>query len=203
MIRAAVLVSGDGDLLQSVLDSMYFGQLPDFELVAVICTEKNEYALRRAASSGVQAIVVEPTDFPTRFSYAMALNNKLKDLDIEFVVLAGFRMPLGVIATQYRRRIIGVHPSLFPAFTGEDGAPVRTALERGWKVTGATAYFADAEGGFGPIIAQKAVDVLPDDNELSLSRRILEEAEWDILPRAIRLYCEGRLEIHGEKVVIK
>ena len=203
MIRAAVLVSGDGALLQTILDSMYFGQIPEFELAAVICTEPNEYAMRRAAVSGVQALVVEPADFPTKFSYAMAINNKLKDMDIELVVLAGFDMPLGVIANAYKKRVIGVYPSLFPSFTRFGDEPVRLALEAGCRVTGATAYFADSDGRLGPIIAQKAVEILPDDDEASLSRRILEEAEWELLPRAIALYCAGRLEIRGEKVFIK
>ena len=203
MVRAAILVSGNGMLLQSVLDAMYFGEIPDFELVAVICTDENAYAMRRAKNANVESIVVEPENFPTKFSYSMAISNKLKDMDIDLVVLAGFNMPLGVISTQFRKRIIGVYPSLIPAFVNCDESPARAALERGCRVTGATAYFADIDGNIGPIIAQQAVEIKPNDTPETLERRIMEEAEWKLLPRAIILYCQNRLEIHGERVVIK
>ena len=203
MIRTAVLVSGDGSRLQTILDSMYFREIPNFELTAVICTEQNEYALRRAANAGVQAFVVEPGLFPTRISYSMAISNKLKDMDIDLVVLAGFNMPLGVIASQFRKRIIGVYPALVPAFVDCDESPARAALERGCRVTGATAYFADIDGNVGPIIAQQAVEIKQGDTPETLERRIMEEAEWKLLPRAIILYCQNRLEIHGERVVIR
>ena len=196
MIRAAALVSGDGALLQTVLDSMYFGEIPNFELCAVICTESDAYALRRARNSGVEAFVVEPSLFPTKLSYSMAVSNKLRDMDIDLVILAGYNMPLGVISTQFRKRIIGVYPSLIPA-------PERAALERGCRVTGATAFFADIDGNIGPIIAQQAVDIIPNDTPESLSRRIMEDAEWKLLPKAIILYCQNRLEIHGDRVIIK
>ena len=203
MVRAAILVSGNGMLLQSVLDAMYFGEIPDFELVAVICTDENAYAMRRAKNANVESIVVEPENFPTKFSYSMAISNKLKDMDIDLVVLAGFNMPLGVISTQFRKRIIGVYPSLIPAFVNCDESPARAALERGCRVTGATAYFADIDGNIGPIIAQQAVEIKPNDTPGTLERRIMEEAEWKLLPRAIILYCQNRLEIHGDRVVIK
>ena len=203
MVRAAILVSGNGMLLQSVLDAMYFGEIPDFELVAVICTDVNAYAMRRAKNAKVESIVVEPENFPTKFSYSMAISNKLKDMDIDLVVLAGFNMPLGVISTQFRKRIIGVYPSLIPAFVNCDESPARAALERGCRVTGATAYFADIDGNIGPIIAQQAVEIKPNDTPETLERRIMEEAEWKLLPRAIILYCQNRLEIHGDRVVIK
>ena len=203
MIRTAVLVSGDGSRLQTILDSMYFREIPNFELTAVISTEQNEYALRRAANAGVQAFVVEPGLFPTRISYSMAISNKLKDMDIDLVVLAGFNMPLGVIASQFRKRIIGVYPALVPAFVDCDESPARAALERGCRVTGATAYFADIDGNVGPIIAQQAVEIKQGDTPETLERRIMEEAEWKLLPRAIILYCQNRLEIHGERVVIR
>ena len=203
MIRTAVLVSGDGSRLQTILDSMYFREIPNFELTAVISTEQNEYALRRAANAGVQAFVVEPGLFPTRISYSMAISNKLKDMDIDLVVLAGFNMPLGVIASQFRKRIIGVYPALVPAFVDCDESPARAALERGCRVTGATAYFADIDGNVGPIIAQQAVEIKQGDTPETLERRIMEEAEWKLLPRAIILYGQNRLEIHGERVVIR
>ncbi len=203
MIRAAALVSGDGALLQTVLDSMYFGEIPNFELTAVICTESDAYALRRARNSGVEAFVVEPSLFPTKLSYSMAVSNKLRDMDIDLVILAGYNMPLGVISTQFRKRIIGVYPSLIPAFVNCDDSPVRAAMERGCKVTGATAFFADIDGNIGPIIAQQAIDIDPEDTLQSLNQRIMEEAAWKLLPKAVALFCQGRLEIHGERVVIK
>ena len=123
MVRAAILVSGNGMLLQSVLDAMYFGEIPDFELVAVICTDENAYAMRRAKNANVESIVVEPENFPTKFSYSMAISNKLKDMDIDLVIVADYDMPLGVISTQFRKRIIGVYPSLIPAFVNCDDSP--------------------------------------------------------------------------------
>lgn len=203
MVRAAILVSGNGMLFQSVLDSMYFGEIPDFELVAVICTEANAYTMRRASSANVEAFVVEPENFPTKLSYSMAISNKLKDMDIDLVILAGYNMPLGVISTQFRKRIIGVYPSLIPAFVNCDDSPVRAALERGCKVTGATAFFADIDGNIGPIIAQHAIDIHPEDTLETLKQRVVEEAEWKLLPQAITLFCQNRLEIHGDRVIIK
>ena len=202
MVRAAILVSGNGMLLQSVLDAMYFGEIPDFELVAVICTDENAYAMRRAKNANVESIVVEPENFPTKFSYSMAISNKLKDMDIDLVIVADYDMPLGVISTQFRKRII-VYPSLIPAFVNCDDSPVRAAMERGCKVTGATAFFADIDGNIGPIIAQQAIDIDPEDTLQSLNQRIMEEAAWKLLPKAVALFCQGRLEIHGERVVIK
>ena len=202
MIRAAALVSGGGAKLQAVLDCVYFGEIPDFELAAVICTEEDAYALQRAKNAGVPGFAVDPSDFPTAISYSMAISNKLRDMDIDLVVLAGYDMPLGIIANQFRNRVIGTFPALVPAF--EDSAdPVRAALERGCKLSGATAYFADSDGHVGPVILQQAVEVMPDDDVDTLSRRITEEAEWKLLPKALILYCENRLEIHGGRTVIK
>ena len=203
MVRAAILVSGNGMLLLSVLDAMYFGEIPDFELVAVICTDANAYAMRRAKNAKVESIVVEPENFPTKFSYSMAISNKLKDMDIDLVIVADYDMPLGVISTQFRKRIIGIYPSLIPAFVNCDDSPVRAAMERGCKVTGATAFFADIDGNIGPIIAQQAIDIHPNDTLQTLNQRIMEEAAWKLLPKAVALFCQNRLEIHGERVVIK
>lgn len=202
MIRTAILVSGNGARLQTILDSMYFGEIPNYELAAVICTEENAQCQRRCKNAGVEAIIVETSDFPTKLSYSMAISNKLRDMDIELVVLAGYKMPLGVIANQFRNRVIGVYPSLIPAFEGDE-CPARSAMERGCKVAGATAYFADADGKIGPIIGQQAVEIRQDDTLESLERRVLEEAEWKLLTKAIILFCQNRLEIHGDRVVIK
>ncbi len=203
MVRAAALVSGDGAKLQAILDSMYFKEIPDFELVAVISSEKDAYAMKRALNAGVPAYVVDPELFPNMTSHSMAVANKLKDMDIELVILAGYDMPLGVIPYQFKNHIIGTYPALYPAFEDEEGDVQRAVLERGVKITGATAYFADADGRVGGIILQRAVEVMPDDTPDSLRRRVLEDAEWKLLSQAVSLYCANRLSIRGSRVIIE
>ena len=203
MVRAAALVSGDGAKLQAILDSMYFKEIPDFELVAVISSEKDAYAMKRALNAGVPAYVVDPELFPNMTSHSMAVANKLKDMDIELVILAGYDMPLGVIPYQFKNHIIGTLPALYPAFEDAEGDVQRAVLERGVKITGATAYFADADGRVGGIILQRAVEVMPDDTPDSLRRRVLEDAEWKLLSQAVSLYCANRLSIRGSRVIIE
>ena len=203
MVRAAALVSGDGAKLQAILDSMYFKEIPDFELVAVISSAKDVYAMKRALNAGVPAYVVDPELFPNMTSHSMAVANKLKDMDIELVILAGYDLPLGVVPYQFKNRIIGTFPALYPAFEDFDGDIQRAVLDRGVKVTGATAYFADADGRVGSIILQRAVEVLPDDTPETLGRRVLEEAEWRILSQSVSLYCAGKLSVRGSRVVIE
>ena len=203
MVRAAALVSGDGAKLQAILDSMYFKEIPDFELVAVISSEKDAYAMKRALNAGVPAYVVDPELFPNMTSHSMAVANKLKDMDIELVILAGYDMPLGVIPYQFKNHIIGTYPALYPAFEDAEGDVQRAVLERGVKITGATAYFADADGRVGGIILQRAVEVMPDDTPDSLRRRVLEDAEWKLLSQAVSLYCATRLSIRGSRVIIE
>lgn len=203
MVRAAALVSGDGAKLQAILDSMYFKEIPDFELVAVISSEKDAYAMKRALNAGVPAYVVDPELFPNMTSHSMAVANKLKDMDIELVILAGYDIPLGVIPYQFKNHIIGTFPALYPAFEDAEGDVQRAVLERGVKITGATAYFADADGRVGGIILQRAVEVMPDDTPDSLRRRVLEDAEWKLLSQAVSLYCANRLSIRGNRVIIE
>ena len=203
MVRAAALVSGDGAKLQAILDSMYFKEIPDFELVAVISSEKDAYAMKRALNAGVPAYVVDPELFPNMTSHSMAVANKLKDMDIELVILAGYDMPLGVIPYQFKNHIIGTFPALYPAFEDAEGDVQRSVLERGVKITGATAYFADADGRVGGIILQRAIEVMPDDTPDSLRRRVLEDAEWKLLSQAVSLYCANRLSIRGSRVIIE
>ena len=203
MVRAAALVSGDGAKLQAILDSMYFKEIPDFELVAVISSEKDAYAMKRALNAGVPAYIVDPELFPNMTSHSMAVANKLKDMDIELVILAGYDMPLGVIPYQFKNHIIGTYPALYPAFEDAEGDVQRAVLERGVKITGATAYFADADGRVGGIILQRAVEVMPDDTPDSLRRRVLEDAEWKLLSQAVSLYCANRLSIRGSRVIIE
>ena len=203
MVRAAALVSGDGAKLQAILDSMYFKEIPDFELVAVISSEKDAYAMKRALNAGVPAYVVDPELFPNMTSHSMAVANKLKDMDIELVIIAGYDMPLGVIPYQFKNHIIGTFPALYPAFEDAEGDVQRAVLERGVKITGATAYFADADGRVGGIILQRAIEVMPDDTPDSLRRRVLEDAEWKLLSQAVSLYCANRLSIRGSRVIIE
>lgn len=203
MIRAAALVSGDGAELQAILDSVYFKEIPNFELIAVISSQRDAYAMKRALSAGVPAYVVDPELFPTMTSHSMAIANKLKDMDIELVILAGYDLPLGVIPYQFKNRIIGTYPALYPAFEDYEGDIHRAVLERGVKVTGATAYFADSDGRVGSIISQRAVAVLPDDTRDTLARRVMEEGEWKLLSEAVRLFCTDRLSIHGKRVIIE
>ena len=203
MVRAAALVSGDGAKLQAILDSMYFKEIPDFELVAVISSEKDAYAMKRALNAGVPAYVVDPELFPNMTSHSMAVANKLKDMDIELVILAGYDMPLGVIPYQFKNHIIGTFPALYPAFEDAEGDVQRAVLERGVKITGATAHFADADGRVGGIILQRAIEVMPDDTPDSLRRRVLEDAEWKLLSQAVSLYCANRLSIRGNRVIIE
>ena len=203
MVRAAALVSGDGARLQAILDSMYFKEIPDFELVAVISSARDVYAMKRALNAGIPAYVVDPELFPNMTSHSMAVANKLRDMDIELVILAGYDLPLGVIPYQFKNRVIGTFPALYPAFEDEEGDIQRAVLERGLKVTGATSYFADGDGRVGSIILQRAVEVRQDDTPETLGRRVLEEAEWRLLSQSVSLYCAGKLKIHGSRVLIE
>ena len=203
MVRSAILASGDGGRLQAILDAMYFEEIPNFELEAVICPRREDYAMKRAANAGVPAFVVDPELFPNITSHSMAVANKLRDMDIELVILAGYDLPLGVVPYQFRNHIIGTYPALSPAFEDVEGDVNQAVLDRGVKVTGATAYFADGDGGVGGIILQKAIDVLPDDTAESLGRRVMEECEWKLLSRAVALYCGGQLSVHGKRVAVR
>ena len=154
-------------------------------------------------SAGVPAYVVDPELFPNITSHSMAVANKLRDMDIELVILAGYELPLGVIPYQFKNRIIGTYPAMYPAFEDVEGDIQLAALERGVKMTGATAYFADSDGRVGGVIMQKAIEVKPNDDPDTLRRRVLEEGEWKILPQSVALYCQGKLSVRGNRVVIE
>ena len=207
MVRTAVLVSGGGTNLQAIIDANLFGEIKNFELAAVISSDPDAYALERAKHAGVPAFVVDRASFANRKSFTRALLDKLVDLDIDLVVYAGFNYILdSQLIKKFSNKIINIHPSLIPSFCGPGyyGLRVHEAvLEHGVKVTGATAHFATEIADDGPIILQKAVSILEDDTPSTLQRRVMEEAEWEILPRAISLYCEGRLEVEGRIVHIK
>ena len=197
MVKTSILVSGGGTNLQAVIDARVFGELPGCEIVAVISSDPEAYALIRAKSANLPCYVVERSLFPNELSYNTAVLQKLRDLDTELVVLAGYTQPIGdQLLRQYPNRIIDVWPSLLPAFAPAPDAPdpCEAALRAGVRLSGASAYFvAGAEGG--PIILQQAVEVWEGDTARTLQRRIMEEAEWKLLPKAIHLFCQGRLRV--------
>ena len=207
MAKTAVLVSGGGATLQALLDLCYFEELPGLEIAAVISSAPGVYALERASNAHVPAYVVERALFPNSASFSNALLGKLRDLDIELAVCAGFTEKLSYgLLHAYLGRIINVQPALFPMFCGADFDPARAVeetLRRGLRVTGATAYFmGEEDNGFGPVISQRAVEVLPEDTAATLSERIMRQGEWPALTEAVGLYCAGRLRIEGERVII-
>ena len=206
MIRTAILVSGGGTNLQAILDAHLFGEIPNCELTAVISSNPDAYALERAKMANVPAYVVDVNLFPNRPTFCRALLDKLQDLSIDLVVLAGFLYVLdGTFVNAYKNRIINIHPSLIPSFCGNGcfGLQVhRLALDYGVKISGATAHFVTEDCDAGPIILQKAVAIQEDDTPKTLQRRIMEEAEWKILPEAIKLFCQGRLRVEGRIVHI-
>jgi len=207
LVRAAVLLSGGGTNLQAIIAAKLFGEIQSCDLVAVISSNHGAYALDRARAAGIDASVVDVTTFPTKRTFNTALMQKLKDLDVDLVVLAGFMQVLQrPICKEWENRIINVHPALIPSFSGEGcyGLKVhQMALDYGVKVTGATVHFVTEEVDAGPIILQKAIDILPNDTAKSLQRRVMEQAEWDILPKAIDLFCRGKLRVEGRRVIIE
>ena len=198
-IRGAVLASGNGTKLQSLLDSIFFGEIPDLKLLAVISSEPEAYALVRAKNAGLETIVVEPGMFPNATSYDMAIRNKIKDLDIDFVIDAGFRPGVGKeTASAFKNRILAIQPSLLPAFGDLRGLAVHEeVLRQGLKLTGATAYLLNENGGVGPILLQSAVPVQDDDDAVTLQRRVLTDAEWSLVSEAAKLWCAGKFELRG------
>ena len=206
MVKTVILVSGGGSNLQAIIAGKLFGEIQNCEIVAVISSNPDAYALERARTAGIPTSVVDFKTFPTRRTFNTALMQKLKDLDAEFVVLAGFMQVLQrPIVKEFENRIINVHPSLIPSFCGAGYYGLRvhqTALEYGVRVSGATVHFVTEEIDHGPIILQKAVEVKSGDTAKTLQRRIMEEAEWLILPQAMDLYCRGKLKIDGRRVTI-
>ena len=199
MIRCVVLASGSGTKLQSLLDSIFFGEIPELKIVAVISSNAEANALSRARNAEIESSVIHPEVFPNEASFDLAVRNKLRDLDADLVIDAGFHPGIGPeTARACKNRIIGVQPSLVPAFQELRGLAVHEAvLARGLKLTGATAYLLDEQGGIGPILLQKAVEVREDDDAVTLQRRVLRQAEWSLLPDAVKLWCAGAFEVHA------
>ena len=193
MTNIAVLVSGGGTNLQALLDAQSRGELPGGRISLVVSSRPGAYALERAGRAGVEAVTVARGDYSDTDAFCAALLDVLKAHDTGLVVLAGFLSILnGAFISAYENRIINVHPSLIPAFCGKGyyGLKVHeAALERGVKVTGATVHFVNEGADEGPIILQRAVDVLPGDTPEILQKRVLEEAEGKLLPRAAAIFC--------------
>ena len=207
MVRVAVLVSGGGTNLQALIDAQARGEMPGGEIAAVISTKEGAYALERAAKAGIPGYVVPRKAYKTNQEMTVAMVAKLRELDIQLVVLAGCMVIFtGELVEAYPNAIMNVHPALIPSFCGKGfyGLHVHeAALSYGVKLSGATVHFVSEECDGGPIIAQKAVAVREDDTPETLQKRIMEEAEWKLLPHAVALFCQGRLTVDGRKVIIK
>ena len=199
MLEIVVCVSGGGTNLQAILDRAKAKELGDVEIVRVISNNANAYALTRAAEAGVSGVCVSPKDYETRAEFHKAFLQAIDEVSPDLIVLAGFLVVIPEeVISKYRNRIINIHPSLIPSFcgTGYYGLKVHeAALERGVKVTGATVHFVDEGTDTGPIILQKAVYVKEGDTPKDLQLRVMEEAEWEILPKAIRMIADGEVKL--------
>ncbi len=206
MKKIAVLVSGGGTNLQALIDAQHRGEIVNGEITAVIASKPGVFALERAEKAGIPGYVVCRKDYDSNRAMTVALVEKLKELNIDLVVLAGFMIILTEEMVQaFPNAIINVHPALIPSFCGEGyyGLHVHEkALEYGVKLSGATVHFVSEECDGGPIILQKAVPVEEGDTPETLQRRIMEQAEWKILPEAVSLFCQDRLSVDGRIVHI-
>ena len=204
MLKTVVCVSGGGSNLQAILDAVESGGITNAQVSAVICNNPGAKALERAARHNVPAIVMSPKNYPDRAEFHRAFTEKMCQLDPDLIVLAGFLVKIPEeMVKRFPNRIINVHPSLIPSFCGVGyyGLKVHEkALERGVRVTGATVHFVNEGMDEGPIIAQKPVEVLEDDTPQSLQRRVMEQAEWILLPRAIDDIANGRIRVEEGRV---
>lgn len=207
MLRIAVLVSGGGTNLQAIIDAIAAGKITDTEIAAVISNNKNAYALERAKQAGIKDIVVSPKDFETREVFNENLLKILQEVNPDLIVLAGYLVVIPeIVIDAFENRIINIHPSLIPAFcgTGYYGLKVHeAALKRGVKVVGATVHFVDKGTDTGPIIMQKAVAVQNGDTPKVLQQRVMEQAEWNILPAAIDKIAHGKVRIEDGITVVE
>ena len=204
--RIAVLVSGGGTNLQALIDAQGRGELGGGQICAVVASKPGVYALERAAQASIPSYVVARKDYPSSQAFTIALVDQLRALDIDLVVLAGFMVILTQEMVQaFPNAILNVHPALIPSFCGKGAYGLHVheqALSYGVKVTGATVHFVNEEPDGGPIVLQKAVCVEEGDTPEILQRRVMEQAEWIILPRAVALFCQGRLSVEGRVVHI-
>lgn len=206
MMNIAVFVSGGGTNLQALIDAESRGEIKNGKITFVLASNENAYALERAKKAGIESTVVNRKSYSSKQEYDKAILDVLKDKDIDLIVLAGFLSILGdELVSKFRNKIINIHPSLIPLFCGDGfyGKKVHTAvLNSGVKVTGATAHFVNEITDGGAIILQKAVPVEQCDNEDILQYRVMRQAEWEILPKAVSLFCQGRIKINGNKTEI-
>lgn len=206
MVKIAVMVSGGGTNLQALIDAERRGELKNGELSAVISSNADAYALKRANRAFIPSYVLCRRDYASTDAYGAALAEMLGQLGIGLVVLAGFMTVLSPdFCRRFEGRIINIHPSLIPSFCGPGFYGLRVheaALTKGVKVTGATVHFVSEVVDGGAIILQKAVEILPGDTPERLQKRVMQEAEWKLLPRAVSLFCEGKLQISGGTVRI-
>lgn len=206
MLNIAVLVSGGGTNLQALIDAQATGQIQNGAISLVISSRTDAFALERAKKAGIPTRVLLRKGFAEQADYDAALLALLKGFQIQLVVLAGFMTIISeTVIRQYENQIINVHPALIPSFCGPGfyGLHVHeAALEKGVKVSGATVHFVNEVCDGGPIILQKAVEVLPDDTPETLQRRIMEQAEWKLLPRAVELFCAGKIVVENGRTRI-
>ena len=207
MKRIAVLVSGGGTNLQALIDAQQKNELGGGQIVAVISSKPGAYALERATKAGIPGFVLPRKDFDSNKAMTVALVELLRKLDIQLVVLAGCMVIFTEeLVNAYPNAIMNVHPALIPSFCGPGYYGLRVheeALRYGVKLSGATVHFVSEACDGGPIIAQRAVEVRPDDTPEVLQKRIMEQAEWILLPEAVRAFCEDRITVEGRTVVIK
>ena len=207
MLTIAVLVSGGGTNLQALIDAEKAGKIENGRISVVVASKPGVYALERARNAGIEGVVLARKDFESVDDYSAALEKLLKEKQTDLIVLAGFMTITNAAFTKaFEYRIINVHPALIPSFCGKGyyGLHVHeAALARGVKVSGATVHFVNEVCDGGPIILQKAVPVEPGDTPETLQRRIMEQAEWQLLPEAVSLFCAGRLSVDGAVVTIK
>lgn len=206
MLNIAVLVSGGGTNLQALIDAENSGKIKNGKITCVISSSPNAYALERAKQNGITTKVVRRKDYPDRKAYSEAIVEALQEARADLVVYAGFLVILDeVVAKAFPNKMMNVHPALIPSFCGKGfyGLHVHEAvLEAGVKLTGATVHFVNEVCDGGPIILQKAVEVLDDDTPETLQRRVMEQAEWEILPEAVSLFCQGKITVYGNKTKI-
>ena len=207
MLKVGVLVSGGGTNLQAILDAIDSGKITNAEVSLVISNNPNAYALERAKNHNIEAVCIFPKQYESREEFHKALLEKLKESGVELIVLAGFLVAIPpMIVEAYPNKIINIHPSLIPSFCGVGyyGLHVHEkALARGVRVTGATVHFVDTGTDTGPIILQKAVKIKSDDTPEVLQRRVMEKAEWKILPKAINLIANGKVKVVDGRVEIE
>ena len=206
MKNIVVLVSGGGTNLQALIDAQNRGEIAEGKITCVISSNPNAYALTRAQTNGIETAVIRRRDFDRFDDYDAALTKLLQSKNADLVVLAGFMTILGSqVIRAFENRIINIHPALIPSFCGEGYYGLRVheeALKKGVKVTGATAHFVNEICDGGPIIIQKAVEVQNGDTPEVLQKRVMEQAEWKILPKAVALFCEDKIKVIGNKTKI-